>query len=64
MANIGGGYSFSNNYNEDGLYFSASIGHSILQYNAHYDAEEEDQEKDDLPLYIMMNTFFISMEDK
>ena len=45
LSSIGAGYSFSNNYNENGLCFSASIGQSLL----HYDSEQSDVEKDDLP---------------
>ena len=51
LSSIGAGYSFSNNYNENGLCFSASIGQSLL----HYDSEQSDVEKDDLPSLLTMN---------
>ena len=51
LSSIGAGYSFSNNYNEDGLCFSASIGQSLM----HYDSEQSDVEKDDLPSLLTMN---------
>ena len=51
LSSIGAGYSFSNNYNENGLCFSASIGQSLL----YYDSEQSDVEKDDLPSLLTMN---------
>ena len=51
LSSIGAGYSFSKNYNENGLCFSVSIGQSVL----HYDSEQSDVEKDDLPSLLTMN---------
>ena len=55
LSSIGTGYSFSNNYNEDGLCFSASIGQSLM----HYDSEQSDVEKDDLPSLLTMNASYL-----
>ena len=55
LSSIGAGYSFSNNYNENGLCFSASIGQLLL----HYDSEQSDVEKDDLPSLLTMNASYL-----
>ena len=55
LSSIGAGYSFSKNYNENGLCFSASIGQSLL----HYDSEQSDVEKDDLPSLLTMNASYL-----